>query len=750
MSSEATRPSREELDRYKVIVRNLPFTAQYSDIKQLFSKFGTIQDIILPINQEKQQNRGFAFIRFTNDDEVNKVISKNTVVKIGERRLFPDRVQASTKSTQPQSDSMKEEEKPEFHKNIQTVVEERKKKLSDAEQKPKEKKQKKEKPSEAEPKPKEKKSKKEKPSETEPKPKEKTQKKEKQKKTKVAKETEVKEEDDEIPRKMKRIESSKDEDPKKDKRKKNSERKEKKTLDKTERGEDAEDGKTVFIRNVPWDATQEQLQEKFSEFGKMEYALLCVAKDTQRPTGSAFVRYISPMSASAAIEYKSSTGLGISINGRELDVTPAVKREKAQTLKQERKKIGFGGEGKREDKRNLYLAMEGTIEQGSAAAEGMTELDWKKRNKIIEDKRKRLQSNPDTFISTTRLCFHNLPYFLTDKALKALACNACIYARKMNPRKPTETKRPSIKIVQAIVVREASLTGRRGDGKSKGFGFVEFSEHEDALMCLRILNNNPTALNQFLGKKWARELLRKQEKEEERKTNEAKRREMMKRDDSEEDSSDASNADDELGDSDELDDLDFEDKSEDESEPEPVPGDDGEEEEEEDEQMLKDDEGSSAYFEDKDEINDWNDKFLDSSEGELDPDQMKQYLSLTSQLDRLFEIEERKKAKEAQTTKGKKGQRKESGKILVKEPVLHTSVPAEPEKEFDQRRLIVEFAVENAQKLRKHTKIKEFGTKQKEQHERKQEFARKRKEVRKEQKKAARKWKRHHKDDKET
>lgn len=33
--------------------------------------------------------------------------------------------------------------------------------------------------------------------------------------------------------------------------------------------------------------------------------------------------------------------------------------------------------------------------------------------------------------------------------------------------------------------------GRAILGKSKGFGFVEFTEHLDALTCLRNLNNNP-------------------------------------------------------------------------------------------------------------------------------------------------------------------------------------------------------------------------------------------------------------------
>ena len=30
--------------------------------------------------------------------------------------------------------------------------------------------------------------------------------------------------------------------------------------------------------------------------------------------------------------------------------------------------------------------------------------------------------------------------------------------------------------------------------RSKGYGFIEFHDHEDALIGLRVVNNNPTAM----------------------------------------------------------------------------------------------------------------------------------------------------------------------------------------------------------------------------------------------------------------
>lgn len=45
---------------------------------------------------------------------------------------------------------------------------------------------------------------------------------------------------------------------------------------------------------------------------------------------------------------------------------------------------------------------------------------------------------------------------------------------------------------QAKVVRSKDRVGTSGKLRSRGFGFLEFSEHSDALQAVRRLNNNPT------------------------------------------------------------------------------------------------------------------------------------------------------------------------------------------------------------------------------------------------------------------
>lgn len=54
---------------------------------------------------------------------------------------------------------------------------------------------------------------------------------------------------------------------------------------------DITEGKTVFIKNVPFSATNDDLKECMSQYGPLYYALICMDKLTEHSKGTAFVKF---------------------------------------------------------------------------------------------------------------------------------------------------------------------------------------------------------------------------------------------------------------------------------------------------------------------------------------------------------------------------------------------------------------------------------------------------------------------------
>ncbi|XP_057878668.1 RNA-binding protein 28 [Melospiza georgiana] len=237
-----------------------------------------------------------------------------------------------------------------------------------------------------------------------------------------------------------------------------------------QRPSDVAEGRTVFIRNLSFDTEEEELEESLAKFGGLCYVRLVLHPNTGTPKGSAFAQFETPEGAQKCIQaaQEGPEGGGLRLGGRQLRVDPALSREQARGLP--------GGSARpRGGTRNLYLAREGAIRPGSRAAEGVSDSDMAKRARFEELKRRRLQ-DPNVAVSRTRLCLHNLPKALDSARLRAL----------LRQTLRGTTNRATPRITECRVMREL-----RGQGKSLGFAFVEFGEHEEALGALRRLNNNP-------------------------------------------------------------------------------------------------------------------------------------------------------------------------------------------------------------------------------------------------------------------
>ncbi|CAH0663734.1 unnamed protein product [Spodoptera exigua] len=226
---------------------------------------------------------------------------------------------------------------------------------------------------------------------------------------------------------------------------------------------DAEDGCTVFITNIPFSVDDYQLRQFAEKIGPVKYALVCVDKMTEHSKGSGFVKFADKEHADA---FLALSGDQLKLEGQTLSVKPALKRENLQK----------GNKKEAKDNRNLYLVKEGVVVAGTKAAVGVSASDMAKRLALERSKTQMLK-NLNRFVSRYRLVVSNLPAQYDDAKLRKLCVGA-------GDRRAVVT--------ECRVMRDLRTPpGPDGKNPSKGYGFVMFTRHEDALACLRKLNNNP-------------------------------------------------------------------------------------------------------------------------------------------------------------------------------------------------------------------------------------------------------------------
>ncbi|KAL3994153.1 RNA recognition motif family protein [Acanthocheilonema viteae] len=229
------------------------------------------------------------------------------------------------------------------------------------------------------------------------------------------------------------------------------------------------EGRVVFIRNLSYETTDKTLKEVLSKFGNISLAILCCYTCSEHPKGTAFVHFETADGAEKCL-LAMDQAPGILIDGRRIFGHKALPRSEAAKI--EKEKLSR----KPKDKRNLFLLRAGFIRPGTTAAAGMSELDADKRARLAVAAREKLK-NLHMFVSPTRLVVHNLPKSLTDKAFRSM----CFIA----------AGNPDAKINECRIWRDRSKLSASKEAVSRGFGFVNFLSHQDALSAMKHLNNNP-------------------------------------------------------------------------------------------------------------------------------------------------------------------------------------------------------------------------------------------------------------------
>ncbi|KAK9454467.1 hypothetical protein V1511DRAFT_502090 [Dipodascopsis uninucleata] len=292
---------------------------------------------------------------------------------------------------------------------------------------------------------------------------------------------------------------------------------------KSENRKNTTDENTVFIRNLSYLSTKEILEEHFTtNFGPVKYALPVIDKELEQPRGTGFVCFKDNASFEKCLESapkqvdESSILIADDVdqryvlNDRVLLISRAVNRERAGKLAESnavKRQLAMGKDGNAgKDKRHLFLLNEGRITPESPLGQMMSKSDHDVRQQSLALRRQQLRSNPSLHLSLTRLAVRNIPRSVTAAHLKLLARMAVVkFAEEVKQEKrpkltKDELERSRIhdeemgakeKKKKHGIVKQVKIITESKDaktGRSRGYGFIEYSSHRLALMGLRWLN----------------------------------------------------------------------------------------------------------------------------------------------------------------------------------------------------------------------------------------------------------------------
>lgn len=299
---------------------------------------------------------------------------------------------------------------------------------------------------------------------------------------------------------------------------------------------------TLFIRNLPFTTTGDALYEHFSRFGSIRYSRVVVDPVTDRSKGTGFVCFYGLEEASGCLRgapkvepagrsMVTEKGHIKALNSHSLLEDPMVDRSGAYTMsgrvlqlswaldRHEATRLTHANNSLRDaqdkDKRRLYLLAEGAIHSDSPLSNELSAVDIQIREDSAKQRASLIKTNPSLHISLTRLSIRNLPRSVDSKALKALAREAAVkfaievkeglrkqltkeeLSRGGEPMREAEQARKAKGrgiVKQAKVVFEGrdgnKVPEDSGAGRSRGYGFIEYSSHRWALMGLRWLNGH--------------------------------------------------------------------------------------------------------------------------------------------------------------------------------------------------------------------------------------------------------------------
>ncbi|KAG5470687.1 hypothetical protein LSCM1_01933 [Leishmania martiniquensis] len=280
----------------------------------------------------------------------------------------------------------------------------------------------------------------------------------------------------------------------------------------------------LFLKNLPLDTSEEELKGYFrAHFGAVKRVLLVRNHVSKTLSGTGFVHCGSAELAAKIFDCAQQNARAVSATGREemkvqaeglshhqakrlmhkmrtdsfivrdpfltmrdtkftvLRVLSRSDTQEAVSAQQKKKRTKVAAD----DPRNLYLLQEGLVLPDSAAAKG---LHPRYLQMIADDyaARKQQLTNNNYFVSKTRLSVRNLPRTMSENDMRRLFAEQARAYLKRHPEDSDKGKWGKHGPIRGVKLLKDVA------GVSRGYGFVEFVNHNVALGALRGLNNNPT------------------------------------------------------------------------------------------------------------------------------------------------------------------------------------------------------------------------------------------------------------------
>lgn len=280
-------------------------------------------------------------------------------------------------------------------------------------------------------------------------------------------------------------------------------------------GFDVDEGTTVFVRNVPFETTEEELKEVFRRYGVVKSIKLPKdPKGQQAHRGSAFVKFRDAAGSDAVLEAEAAAdrklkemsavarksdqrelpaveGFGISLKGRRLVVkkalTPKELEETAENRKPEK------GAAKKQRMQWMHLLNVGRIDEHSGDKWKLLSKSEQKQRAASMKERKWRANNTNFTIDPRRLSVRNLPLSVDANRLRLAITQKLMESsnaegqKKRDLRAQTQARIKSVNLVRDSERRSTEDNSRR----SRGFGFITFEDHTSAMRTLEYLNDNP-------------------------------------------------------------------------------------------------------------------------------------------------------------------------------------------------------------------------------------------------------------------